>query len=243
MHTFITFGGGGNNYIEAGERLIKQAQNLELFDNSTLYTDEWLKNDLEYWTQHKDYFENENNKLGYGYWIWKSYIIKKTMEKLNDGDVLLYLDCGCEIDIKKKSAISEFFEKVKNELIIYTPASYGSIYSFKECEYTKMDLFIEMDMLEARYLFEEQRQAGAIMFFVCEKTRDLVDEWYKLTCNYHNIDDTPSMKKNFHCFKEHRHDQSVFSLLTKKRNFNSKENLHMCIEYLRNISGTCKLNK
>jgi hypothetical protein len=58
MHTFITFGGGGDNYIEAGERLIKQAQNLELFDNSTLYTDEWLKNDLEFWTQHKDFFEN-----------------------------------------------------------------------------------------------------------------------------------------------------------------------------------------
>ena len=39
------------------------------------------------------------NPRGYGYWLWKSYIIKKTIEKMSDDDILLYLDCGYEIDI------------------------------------------------------------------------------------------------------------------------------------------------
>ena len=30
---FITFGGGGKNYIDAGKRLIKQAQDLKIFNN------------------------------------------------------------------------------------------------------------------------------------------------------------------------------------------------------------------
>jgi len=32
MKKFITFGGGGQNYIDAGNRLINQALNLNLFD-------------------------------------------------------------------------------------------------------------------------------------------------------------------------------------------------------------------
>ena len=38
----------------------------------------------------------------HGFWLWKPFIIKKTMENMNDGDVLLYLDCGCELDNNKK---------------------------------------------------------------------------------------------------------------------------------------------
>ena len=31
---------------------------------------------------------------GAGYWIWKSYIIRKTLEEINDGDILIYADGG-----------------------------------------------------------------------------------------------------------------------------------------------------
>ena len=42
---FITFGAGEKNYIDAGKRLLKQANNLNLFDKTILYTDEFLKKD------------------------------------------------------------------------------------------------------------------------------------------------------------------------------------------------------
>lgn len=73
--TFITFGGGGMHYIDACNRLIGQAKSLDLFDNIILYTDEYLKKDTEFWEKHHKFIET--NKRGYGYWLWKPYIVKK----------------------------------------------------------------------------------------------------------------------------------------------------------------------
>ena len=114
------------------------------------------------------------------------------MEKLNDNDILLYLDCGCEIDIKKREKIAEYFELVKEDIIIGT----NTICSDTDKKWTKMDLVLELDMLDDNYLNTSQHQTGAILFLVCDKTRDLVNKWYELSCNYHNIDDTPSVKPN-----------------------------------------------
>ena len=80
MKYFITFAAGSDDYIKAGERLIKQANDTELFDNTFLYTDKSLQEDSIFWTKHKDFIMN--NKRGFGYWIWKPYIIKKTLEDL-----------------------------------------------------------------------------------------------------------------------------------------------------------------
>jgi len=64
---FITFGAGNTNYYDACNRLVKQANNLSIFDKIISYTDDYLKNDNIFWTQHKNFIEN--NKRGYGYWI------------------------------------------------------------------------------------------------------------------------------------------------------------------------------
>jgi hypothetical protein len=62
---------------------------------------------------------------------------------------------------------------------------------------------------------------GGISFFKkTEKTIRFLTEWYELACNYHLIDDSPSILKNDPTFCEHRHDQSIFSLLCKKHGAN-----------------------
>jgi len=44
-----------------------------------------------------------------------------------------------------------------------------------------------------------------------------VKEWHALTLaqSYHLVDDTPSVIPNDVCYKEHRHDQSIYSVLSK----------------------------
>jgi hypothetical protein len=233
MFYFITFGAGGQNYYDAGNRLISQANNLQLFDKLIFYTDEHLKNDKEFWNQHYRFIEN--NTRGYGYWLWKSYIIKKTMETMKNDDVLLYLDCGCEIDINKKEVIRDYLEYVKKEYVIST-------HTHIEREWTKMDLIKKLDMLDDKYLNTQQHEAGVIFFFVCDETKNLINKWYDLACEYDNINDRPSLYKNLDCFQEHRHDQSIFSLLTKKYNLHSKNySAHSCINYIRNKSGNSRL--
>jgi hypothetical protein len=234
MKSLITFSAGSQDYHDASNRLQKQANEIELFDNIIGYTDEDLKNDNIFWEKHSNFITN--NKRGYGYWIWKSYIIKKTMDKMNDGDVLLYVDCGCEINIRKKEILKHYFEVIKNEYII------GCLTELEK-EWNKMDLIIKLDMNYDEYLNSRQCEAGAVLIFVCDKTRCLVNEWYELACDYHNIDDTPSLHKNLDCFIEHRHDQSIFSLLRKKYNFVNKYSMYNCLEYHRNRSGISVINR
>jgi CMP-N-acetylneuraminic acid synthetase len=48
MKVFITFGAGGEKYINAGKRLVEQAKNTGYFDKIILYTDKNLKNDANF---------------------------------------------------------------------------------------------------------------------------------------------------------------------------------------------------
>lgn len=233
---FITFGSHAN-YIEAGNRLLDQAEKANIFTETKLYTGDDLKNDNIFWEQHREFIEN--NIRGYGYWIWKPYLIKKTMETMNNGDVLLFLDCGCEIDYTNKGIFREFVDVVKHVKIIGT-------FMGNEREWNKMDLIEKLDMNNDKYLDgsnKHQRQSGAILFLVCERVRKMVNEWYDLCCDYHNIDDTPSVIQNLDCFREHRHDQSVFSLLTKKYDmfFSYELTYDNFIYYNRNRDGISKI--
>lgn len=228
---FITFGAGAP-CIAAGKRLLEQANNLNLFSKTTLYTDADLRADTEFWTKHSQFIEK--NKRGYGYWIWKPYLIKKTMEKMKDGDMLLYLDAGCEIDINEKEYLINCFDISKTDYIVGT-------FTCIERDWNKMDLLLKLDMNDTTYLNTSQRQASAL-YFICKKIRSLVNEWYEIACDYHMIDDSPSIAPNLPCFKEHRHDQSIFSLLTKKYNLYSKHSLAgKCIKIFRNRSGISRL--
>lgn len=105
-----------------------------------------------------------------------------------------------------------------------------------------MDLVLHLDMLSDKYLKTPQLQSGQLIMLVCDKTRNLVNTWYDIACNYHMIDDTPSIGKNLDCFIEHRHDQSILSLLAKKYDlFNTNYTLNDCVEIFRNKSGISRL--
>ena len=227
---FITFGGGGKNYIDAGERLIRQAQKTGFFTKTILYTDQQLKNDQSFWSQHGDFIMT--NKRGYGYWLWKPYIIKKTMETMNDGDILLYLDSGCEIGGSKNNILKKYLDLIKNYKILFNATDYV------EGTWDKMDLIDYLKITDRpEILTSGQHEAGAIMLLVCDSNKKLITDWYSISNNYHLIDDSPSNKPNLPNFREHRHDQSVFSLLTKKNNIRTKFNTQNCVHCIRNRTG------
>ena len=230
---FITFG-SHNHYKNAAVRLARQAQSFNLFTNIIAYTGDYLKSDIFFWNQHGDFINTHSR--GFGYWLWKPYLIKKTMNQLEDGDILLYLDCGCELDIREKEHLHYYMEAVKKEKLI------GCDTYCMEQMWNKQDLMDTLNMNENKHMLSSQREAGALLILVCEETRDLVNQWYELGCTYHNIDDSPSISSNFIGFKEHRHDQSIFSLLAKKYNLVSAINLKdHCIKYIRNRTGYSQL--
>jgi len=225
---FITFA-SHDNYIDAGNRLLKQAAELNVFDNIYLNT----VKDLEgaFWDKHSK-FIMENPK-GFGYWIWKPYLIKKKMDEMEDGDILLYLDSGCEIDCREREYFMEYVEYVKKDYIL------GTLGKTTVEESCKMDLLLHIGIDDSQ-LTTRMHQAGANLIYINSVTRNLINKWYELSCNYYFINDE-SICKNREAFKEHRHDQSVYSLLTKKYGIYSKHYLDKCIKCLRNRGGVSLL--
>tara|TARA_B100000767_G_scaffold110418_1_gene105698 strand:+ start:7909 stop:8703 length:795 start_codon:yes stop_codon:yes gene_type:complete len=229
---FLTFGAGGEKYYSAGKRLITQANELNLFDKTKFYSENDFKK-TKFYKKHKQFIEK--NKRGYGYWLWKPYIIKETFNKMKDGDILLYLDCGCELGKNKKNNLKKLMNDVKKYEIIYTRTYH------QEKKYNKMDLIEYLNMNNSKYLNSIQIQAGVLLILVNTKTRKLINEWYNIGCNYHFIDDSKSVLKNDKIFKQHRHDQSIFSLLIKKYNLTNNKNLNDGVYVLRNKNGKSKI--
>lgn len=230
---FITFG-SGHFVCGASKRLIDQANCTGLFDTLTLFTHDSLRKDSEFWTKHGEFIEN--NKRGYGYWLWKPYIIKKTMESLNDGDRLLYLDSGCEISTRKKNALKYYIENIVDHELMISASCHSEGADYK---WTKMDLIKYINPSE-QDLCHDQRQAGATLFYVCEITRRFVNEWYEIAQIYNFIDDSPSVAPNHPDFREHRHDQSIFSLLSKKYEFGRNYITDDIVEIIWNRTGNAR---
>jgi hypothetical protein len=46
-----------------------------------------LQQDSAFWQKHGDFILS--NPRGYGYWIWKSYLIQQKLLEIPDGDILL----------------------------------------------------------------------------------------------------------------------------------------------------------
>jgi hypothetical protein len=228
---FITFG-SHDNYIDAGKRLVRQSTEMNIFTETILYTPDYLKTNLEFWNQHDKFVKN--NTRGYAYWLWKPFIIKKTLETMNNNDILLYLDCGCELSSNKKNNLLDAFHRVKKDKFI------GASTGYPENMWNKMDV-IKKIILNDTYSTTPQIQGAQLLFLVCDEIRELVNEWYTLCCDYHNIDDSPSIIPNAPCFREHRHDQSIFSLLTKKYNLFSNYDLNNCVYHNRNKTGVSQI--
>jgi hypothetical protein len=206
---FLTF--GNERYYNSLDRIKNEALSFNIFDKILIYNNLNLKNDFpDFWGKHENFIIN--NTRGYGYWIWKSFLVLKTLEKMNDNDILVYADAGCTLNNNGINRLNDYFEIIKN-------SDYG-ILSFNighlEKKYTKMDIFNELEMNTDEYLNSGQLMATIFILKKCNHTLKLINEWYNFSCIYHLIDDSESNVKNSEIFIENRHDQSIFSLILKK---------------------------
>ena len=208
---FITFGGPTINYHNAVNRICSEARAINVFGNNIIgYTEKDLINDDEFWKKHQAFISS--SEKGYGYWLWKSYLTKKTLTEMNNDDILVYADSGCVINPNGINKLFEYFNTINN-------SKYG-ILSFKtphlEKIWSKMDIFDYYDVCESEILDSGQLVGGIFIIRRCEHTINIVNKWYEGCCNYRFIDDSPSNIQNDESFIENRHDQSIFSIIRKK---------------------------
>ena len=208
MKYFLTFGGPTIGYRNRVNQVTNDIKKFNIFDNIFGFNDDILKQDKIFWQKHGHFLES--NRRGYGYWLWKSYLVNKIINKMNDGDILLYCDTGCEFNINGKNRLEEYLEIVKNSesgiLTFYL--------KYPEYEWTKNDLFENLNCSDE---IKNSKQNMATIFFIkkCANSVEFLKKWYETCCNYNLINDSPSISSNHPEFKEHRHDQSVLSCLCK----------------------------
>lgn len=207
---FITFGGPTEDYHSAVTRICREANEIGAFHHIIGYIEKDLMNDEAFWNKHKDFIVA--NKRGYGYWIWKSYLTKKTLEKMTDNDILVYADAGCKINPNGKPRLLEYFDIVNQSKF----ANFSFQMEHLEKSWTKMDIIRYYDANQTNIVETGQLIGTVYIVRKNQHTIDLIDRWYEGICNYHLLDDSPSSTPNDASFSENRHDQSIFSVVRKK---------------------------
>ncbi len=202
----ISFADGNNYYNKAKDNLITSAKTFNLFDSITVYSYKDLDDDFK--SKHNNFITA--NKRGFGYWIWKPYIILKTLEKIPEGDIVLYLDVCTLLKIENKNRLLDYIDMVlkSNEKNLFF--EFNNIIN----NWCKMDTILSLEALDICHMHE--LIPGIIFTSNNKNNRDFFNKWYLTMHNYHLIDDSESISKNPACFQEHRHDQSIFSILARK---------------------------
>jgi hypothetical protein len=198
--TLICYASG--RFIDYQDGLIDTAKSVGGVRRALRYTKRTIPE--EYRKKHLSIFSQTR---GDGYWLWKPYIIERELLRLPAGSFLLYCDSACEVI----NSLNPLFELAKN-------ARCGVVcfeLPYPEKQYTKREVFdvLNMDILE--HGETPQRLASYICFRVCSESIAFVKRWKELCEVPLLLTDLPSRNSECSEFIEHRHDQSLFSMLTK----------------------------
>ncbi len=146
---------------------------------------------------------------GAGCWLWKPYVVARVLNELNQGDVLFYADAAMHF-VNPIDPVLRLLDRHGSDLLILGEG-------FVEAQYTKRDAFVLMDADHHRCVRTSQRFASAFVLRKSVWADEFVSRYLQCAEDARIITDGPNTcgLPNYPEFIAHRHDQSIFSLLTK----------------------------
>ena len=170
-----------------------------------------------------------NHFLGAGHWLWKPYINWKTLNDCSNGDVVFYCDSGISFI---QSALPLLELCADNDVV---PFDIGYDESdevkFREREQTKRDVFYFMNCddvndTEVYDIHTSDPRYGSFQIYKkTDFTMQFVNLYLRYCEDYRLITDAPNTcgYPEYPEHISHRHDQSIFSVLTKQLNIVSHQ--------------------
>lgn len=203
MHTsLITF--SNELYRESRERLLGSA--LRYGIGSVHGYDITDIQHLPFYQAHRYIFEQTR---GLGYWLWKPLLVAKALAELVEGDVVLYMDAGTEL-IANPTPLLHLCSTIEPVLL------FGNATDNNE-RWTKRDAFVLMGCDEPTYWHGPHCDASVCLFRKCPATLAFVAEWLHYASNANILTDLPNITgPNLPAYQDHRHDQSILSLLAQR---------------------------
>lgn len=149
-----------------------------------------------------------SQRKGAGFWLWKPYVILRSLMELKEGDILLYSDAK----VKFIKPLKPLFGLAEEQDVV----PFNGM--MQEGEGTKRDAFVLMMCDEDMFVKSRQRTARYIVFKKSMRSIQFVAKWLEFSMNPSILTDKPNESglPDYALFRGHHYDQSIFSLLTKK---------------------------
>jgi hypothetical protein len=207
---FISY--GNERFTNSKKRIHKEASETGWFDSVTIYGEEDL--DESFTSQFSNVLRQGR---GGGYWIWKLNIIMDRLSKIEDDDILIYADAGCTINKHGETRFHEYIHMLNDN----------------DCGVISFQINQHLEKIwTTRQIFEyfnikidsDIPNSGQIIntVLIMKKNPCLltqIDVWYKTLCDDPLlITDHYNGMDQLSCFKDNRHEQSIFSVIRKQYN-------------------------
>lgn len=161
-----------------------------------------------------DFFKHQNAVVlskpkGGGYWLWKPFLLNKYLADLNENDWLVYLDSGMFI-YKDITYLLRELDKQDQDV-------FGFELPLLERQWTKRAVYDRFG-LDPNKDDTNQIMATAVIIKKSKRSVEFIEDYLKFCLETDLLDDSLNSDQ---CrdFIEHRHDQSIFSMLYKTYGF------------------------
>lgn len=175
------------------------------------------------------YPDGKMTPSGYGFWIFKPYVVNDMLGKINPGDVLVYHDCAMsKYEHYSKAVKSEYLDLINASLSnsdFYVQHT-GS-HTWTNRKFCKRDALIKMDCEHDEFLDSPQLQANFIIMRKTSEIQEAMQEWLDWCCHpdylicyeEHDLNlrkkylerNKSFIKEEYPEYLAHRHDQALLS--------------------------------
>lgn len=167
---------------------------------------------------------------GFGYWVWKPEVLRQVAATCSDGDLLHYVDIGTHLHPPGRPRLEEYFQLAADAgsgllaFALTLPADHVASHwhghppaNLIERCWTKGDLLDHFGVRHQTDIVDTPQVIATHFFMRCGPSiQAFLARWGAVWADDFTLgDDTPSRSVNLPGFIEHRHDQSVFSILCK----------------------------
>lgn len=147
---------------------------------------------------------------GFGYWVWKAWVINQALAKAADESVIVYVDARSRVPAVRVPWLDEFISSTDLDVAAWQM-------THEERRWTTSDL---MNALQVNPNSELARTGQFAATFLAlragPKTRALVSRWLDFQIAHDALVRAErTQAPDYDLFVENRFDQSVFSLLVK----------------------------
>jgi hypothetical protein len=209
---FNTENGSQINYGVHAMNLSNSAINVGGFNHVYIANTCWY--DADFAERNKEIL---SVKTGSGLWLWKPYVIKKMLNKMQNGEILCYVDSLYQWTENFGDVLVRVVDSKHNGMMLFHNKPNEP--TFMEKNYTKKEV---LDYFNCSEEMKNSNQvwAGCVILQKNERTVKLVNDWLEHAEKPELIIDPETRNGQLPEFKEHRRDQSILSILAKREGVN-----------------------